>query len=264
MNPKTVIIVGGSSGIGLATAQALARRGHNVVNISRSVCPDAQIKSLQADVTDEAAFTDALRTASENGVHALIYSAGFSMAAPVEHAQTKDVRYLFDVNLFGAITAVQTVLPVMREQRFGKIILVGSIGGVLPIAYDAFYSASKAALLAFCRELNLETNPFGVYATCLLPGGTATRFTFKRKVYPAEDAGVYASDLEKSAEALAKIEQGGMEASEVAKTILATLNDDTPPASVASGFKNKAYYLSQKLMPECLTAYMIAGKYNLH
>ena len=264
MESKKIIVVGGSSGIGLSTAQMLARRGHSVTNISRTECPDEQITSLKADVTDTAAFTSALRKASENGVDALVYSAGFSMAAPVEHAKAEDYRYLFDVNLFGAIHAVQTVLPVMREQNFGRIVLVGSIGGVLPIAYDAFYSASKAALSMFCRELNLETNPFGVYATTVLPGGTATRFTFKRKVDTADDAGPYAETWEKSVGALAEIEQGGMEASEVARTILNALNAEKPPLSVAAGMKNKAYHLSQKILPEKFSSYMVGCKYNLH
>ena len=264
MEVKNVIVVGGSSGIGLATAQKLAEHGHTVTNISRTECPDARIRSLQADVTDEAAFKEALRQACENGVDALVYSAGFSMAAPVEHAKADDYRYLFGVNFFGAVTAVQAVLPVMREKSFGRIVLVGSIGGVLPIAYDAFYSASKAALSMFCRELNLEINPYGVYATTVLPGGTATRFTFKRKVYTAENAGVYASDLQKSVAALAEIEQGGMSASEVADTVLATLNAKNPPLSVAAGAKNKLYQLSDKLLPEKLSTYMVGCKYNLH
>lgn len=263
MEVKKIIVVGGSSGIGLATAQMLARRGHTVTNISRTACPDAQIQSLQADATDEAAFKEALRTACEKGVDALVYSAGFSMAAPVEHAKADDYRYLFGVNFFGAVTAVQAVLPIMRERNFGRIVLVGSMGGVLPIAYDAFYSASKAALAMFCRELNLETNPYGVYATTVLPGGTATRFTFKRKVYTAEEAGVYAGDLQKSVAALTEIEQGGMNAADVADTVLSTLNAKNPPLSVAAGTKNKIYQLSEKLLPEKLSTYMVGCKYNL-
>lgn len=264
MEAKKIIIVGGSSGIGLSTAQLLARRGHTVTNVSRTDCPDERITSLQADVTNAAAFTKALQKASENGVDALVYSAGCSMAAPVEHAKAEDYRYLFEVNLFGAIAAVQTVLPVMREQNAGRIVLIGSVGGVLPIAYDAFYSSSKAALSMFCRELNLETNPFGVYATCVLPGGTATRFTFKRKVYTAEEAGAYAEPLEKSVAALAEIEQGGMEASEVARTVLRTLNAEKPPVTTAAGAKNKAYCFSQKILPEKLSAYMVGCTYHLH
>lgn len=264
METKKIIVVGGSSGIGLATAQMLARRGHAVTNISRTECPDEQVKSLQADVTDESAFANALQEACKNGVDALVYSAGFSMAAPVEHAKEEDYRYLFGVNFFGAARAVQAVLPTMRAQNFGRIVLVGSVGGVLPIAYDAFYSASKAALSMFCRELNLEINPYGVYATTVLPGGTATRFTFKRKVYTSEAAGVYAEDLQKSVSALAEIEQGGMAASEVANTILATLNAEHPPLSVAAGAKNKLYRLSAKILPEKLSTYMVGCKYDLH
>ncbi len=264
MENKKIVIVGGSSGIGLATAQLLRRRGHSITNISRSDCPIEDVQTLRADVTDTNAFAETLQHAAEDGVDALIYSAGFSMAAPVEHAMQKDYRYLFEVNLFGAMQAVQTVLPVMRAQKFGRIVLVGSIGSVIPIAFDAFYSASKAALLAFTRELNLEINPFNVFASCVLPGGTDTRFTFKRKVYSAEQAGDYAPALEKATAALAKIEQGGMEPSRVAETILHTLCCKRPPISAAPGLSNKAYCLSQKILPDRLTTYMTGAKFLQH
>lgn len=264
MNQKRALVVGASSGIGLGVAQKLASRGQEVYCIARRTCPDSRVKSFCADVTAET-FGEALGSVLADGaVNTLVYSAGFSMAAPVETAKPQDYRYLFDVDFFGAVQAVQAVLPGMRELGGGRIVLIASVGGVLPIAFDAFYSASKAALITFCKELNLETEPYGVRATAVLPGGTATRFTYKRKVYPATDAGVYAEELTRSVAALADIEQGGMRSTAVADTVIDVLAHKNPPAVVASGALNKAYVLSQKVLPDRLTSYFLKKTYLNH
>lgn len=266
MKQRVVFIIGASSGIGLATAQKLADEGNVVYCGARTACPDERISSIILDVTQPQTVTDAVeKIISETGtIEQLIYCAGYSMAAPVEYAQEADYRYLYEVNFFGALNAVRTVLPFMRINEYGKIVLVGSIGGILPIAYDAFYSSSKAALIMLGKALNMETNPFGVYVTTVLPGGTATRFTYKRNVYPAAEVGDYASDLDKSVGTLAGIEQGGMEAIEVADTIIKTLDNPKPPSVVASGLKNKTYFAAQKILPDKLTQYLVSNQYNLN
>ncbi|MBD5584664.1 MAG: SDR family NAD(P)-dependent oxidoreductase, partial [Clostridia bacterium] len=184
---KTAIVVGGSSGIGYETCIRLVNRGWNVVNISRTPCKNAKVVNIQADVTVENQLTQAISSACEKyAVSALIYSAGFSMAAPIEYAKESDYRYLFDVNFFGALKSVQAVIPVFKDGG-GRIILVGSLGGDLPISFDSFYSASKSALEMLCRSAYSELKPYGIKVTGLLPGGTATAFTFKRKVYDSEE-----------------------------------------------------------------------------
>lgn len=74
----------------------------------------------------------------------LVYSAGFSMAAPIEYAAAGDYRYLFEVNYFGAVEAMKAALPFLKK-RGGRMILIGSMGGVLPVPFDAFYFSSKAS-----------------------------------------------------------------------------------------------------------------------
>lgn len=266
MKQRVVFIIGASSGIGLATAQKLADTGNVVYCGARTPCPDERITSLEVDVTKPQTIVDASeKILDETGrIDQLVYCAGYSMAAPVEFAEEKDYRYLFEVNFFGALAAIRAVLVHMRESGYGRIVLIGSMGGVLPIAYDAFYSSSKAALLMLGKELNMEVKPFGIKATTVLPGGTATRFTFKRNVYSAEQVGVYGSDLDKSVGSLAGIEQGGMEAEKVADTVIKALEADNPPSVIASGFVNKTYYLSQKIFPDKLTQYLVSNQYNLN
>lgn len=259
---KTAVVVGGSSGIGFETCARLSARGWNVVNISRTPCKNARVVNLAADVTKGAELSEALREAGEKYViSALVYSAGFSMAAPIEFARESDIRYLFDVNFFGALTAMQKVLPYMKSKG-GKIVLVGSIGGELPILFDSFYSSSKAALEMLARAAYSELKPYHISVTALLPGGTSTNFTYKRKVYTDEQNGGYAQRVNRAVAALANMEQSGTAPSVVAETIYSVLTEDKPPVVKSCGAKNGAYLMLSRMMPRKLTLDFNARMYN--
>lgn len=247
---KVAVIVGGSSGIGLATAKRLISNGWTVYNISRSDCPEQGVCNISADVSDFAQTENAFASIADD-IDALIYSAGFSMAAPVEYASEEDYKYLFDVNFFGFIKAVQCALPRMKYGG-GKIIAVSSLGGVVPILYDAFYSASKAALDMLVKGCASELKKYHISVTAVQPGGTRTEFTAKRKVYPTADAGDYAADMKAAVLSLAEMEQGGMSPKAVAEVICDVMSKTNPPLSVACGAKNKTLKLCSKVLPDKL------------
>ncbi len=257
------LVVGGSSGIGLEVAAKLASKGYRVVNISRSAAPSDRIQSICADVAEGNELEDAVRSVGEEmgRIDVLVYSAGFSMAAPVEHAKEKDYRYLFEVNYFGALRAMQACIPFMKEGG-GKIILVGSLAGVLPIPFDGFYSSSKAALDMLAREARIELKPYRISVTDVQPGGTATGFTFKRKVYSDEENGGYYKELNKAVAALGNMEQGGMSAVEVADCIMGALEREDMPVTLVCGGKNKGYKLLDKILPQRMMERVNARSYN--
>ena len=136
------------------------------------------------------------------------------------------------------------------------MVLVGSIGGDLPIIFDSFYSASKAALEMLAREAYSELRPYGIKVTAFLPGGTATGFTFKRKVYSDDENKAYAQSVNRAVVALAEMEQGGMSPAAVAEDIYKLILADKPPVVKASGFKNSAYRIMSHVMPEKVTLYI--------
>ncbi len=255
-NKRTAIVVGGSSGIGCETCAKLVSRGWNVINISRTPCKISGVKNEIADVVAGSTLADVIMRTGEScgNIDAIVYCAGFSMAAPIECAKECDYRYLFDVNFFGALKAMQAVIPFMKAKG-GRIVLVGSRGGDLPILFDSFYSASKAALEMLAREAYLELKPYNIKVTAFLPGGTRTEFTFKRKVYSADENRTYSQKVTSAVEALADIEQRGMSASRVADDILKVLSADKPPVVKASGLKNSAYRIMSHVMPEKVTLY---------
>lgn len=261
-NKKTAIVVGGSSGIGFETCKRLSSRGYNVVNISRTPCKISKVGNITADVTDGAAFASAIKKAAgKNGVKILIYSAGFSMAAPIEYAKEEDYKYLFEVNFFGALRAVQHVIPHMKKKG-GRIILIGSLGGDLPICFDSFYSSSKAALEMLCRSAYSELKPYGIKVTGVLPGGTSTGFTFKRKVYNDSETGNYSGSVNKAVAALANMEQSGMSPATVAGIICNLISSDNPPVIKSCGAKNTVYRAFSRIMPAKFTLNLNDRMYN--
>lgn len=252
----SVIVVGGSSGIGYETCVRLVNRGWSVTNISRTPCNNAKVKNICLDVTCGGDLGAAIaKTAQSIGLNTLIYCAGYSMAAPIEYAKETDYKYLFEVNFFGALKAMQAAIPYMKKKG-GKIILVGSLGGDIPIVFDSFYSCSKSALEMLARSANCELNTYGIKVTAIVPGGTATNFSFKRKVYTDDENKSYSHSVNRAVAALCNMEQSGMKACKVAEDIYKIAISDNPPIIKTCGFKNGAYRYASRIMPEKLTVYM--------
>ena len=260
---RTAIVVGGSSGIGRETALRLLTRGYKVYNVSRTPFKGERVRTVTADAAQEGELEKAITQIGiqEGAIDLLVYSAGFSMAAPLEHAKSGDYRYLFEVNFFGAIEALKAATPFLKK-RGGRAILVGSLGGDMPIPFDGFYSASKAALCMLARESDLELRSSGVRVSALLPGGTATDFTYSRRVYGAEESKAYAPSLKKASAALANMEQGGMNPSLVAGAIIKLSAKRNPPHVAVAGGKNNMVRYLYKLMPERVTDWFVRKKFN--
>ncbi|MBO5045414.1 MAG: SDR family NAD(P)-dependent oxidoreductase [Clostridia bacterium] len=260
---KTAVVVGGSSGIGKCAALRLCARGYRVFNVSRTPFQGERVRTITADVAQEGELTAALTAIGKEveAIDFLIYSAGISFVAPLEYAKSGDYRYLFEVNYFGAIEAIRAAAPFMKA-RGGKIILIGSLGGEIPIPYDGFYSASKAALSMLAREADLELRPRGISVTALLPGGTATDFTYNRKIYGDEESRVYATGVRKASAALANMEQGGMNPSLVAEALVRICEGKNPPVVRVVGKKNAALFALRRVLPERVTGFFVRRKFN--
>lgn len=260
---KTVIVVGASSGIGYETALRLVGRGYCVVNISRTPCSLERVKNYAADVTAGDTLEKAVKSiaAESENIGGLIYCAGFSMAAPIEYADEKDYRYLFEVNYFGALRAIRAVAPYLKK-RGGNIILVSSMGSTFPVAFDSFYSCSKAAVDMLVKGASLELEPYNIRVCSVQPGGTSTGFTFKRKVYADEDNHEYAAKVKRATAALANMEQSGMSAGEVANTVADAFCEKNPPLLLQCGGWNKFYAVANRVLPGKATQFINKKRYK--
>jgi NAD(P)-dependent dehydrogenase (short-subunit alcohol dehydrogenase family) len=183
MSSRAVLITGCSSGIGAATAAHLAGKGWTVYATARQVETLAELeakgcRTLALDVTDEASCRAAVEAveAAEGAVGVLVNNAGYSQSGAVESVPDERVRAQFDTNVFGLLTMCRLVLPRMREQGWGKIVNVSSMGGKLTFPGGGIYHATKHAVEALSDALRFEVRPFGVDVIVIEPGLIRTRF----------------------------------------------------------------------------------------
>jgi NAD(P)-dependent dehydrogenase (short-subunit alcohol dehydrogenase family) len=241
MSSKAVLITGCSSGIGYATAEELLDRGWTVYATARkpdtvSVLEAKGAKLLALDVTDE----DSMRTAvdavteAEGAVGVLINNAGYSQNGAVESVPIDEVRRQFETNVFGLIRMCQLALPGMREQGWGKIVNLGSMGGRLTFPGGGLYHATKYALEAISDALRYEVASFGVDVILIEPGLITTNFE-QTSVKGVPQEGPYAEFNRKVAKATENAYKGPMSKlgsgpEAVAKTIAKALEAKRPKA----------------------------------
>ena len=180
---RAVLITGCSSGIGRATAQRLAASGWTVYATARRPESIADLeaagcRTLALDVNDEDSMVAAVRTVEERhgAVGVLINNAGYSQSGAIETVPLDAARRQFDTNVFGLARLTQLVLPRMREQRWGKIVMLGSMGGKLVFPGGGWYHATKHALEAISDALRFEVRGFGIDVILLEPGLITTEF----------------------------------------------------------------------------------------
>ena len=186
-----VFITGISSGFGLETARSLSQEGHTVYGtVRRTVEPLPQVHYFNVDVRDKQAVSDAVRQVVENEgrIDVLVNNAGMGIGGPLEFATEEEIRLQMDTNFMGLVHCVDAVLPYMRQQGSGKIIALSSIGGLMGLPFQGFYSASKFAIEGYCEALRLETKSLGIKVVILRPGDFSTGFTGSRKKAANETA----------------------------------------------------------------------------
>jgi NAD(P)-dependent dehydrogenase (short-subunit alcohol dehydrogenase family) len=181
---RAVLITGCSSGIGAATASRLAKAGWPVYATARRPETLAALeadgcRTLALDVVDEAsrqAAVDAVVEA-EGAIGVLINNAGYSQSGAVESIPDDRVRAQFETNVFGPLALCRLVLPGMREQGWGKIVQLSSMGGKLTFPGGGVYHASKYAVEALSDALRFEVKSFGVDVILIEPGLITSGFS---------------------------------------------------------------------------------------
>ena len=205
------VVTGASSGIGAATALALARDGFSVIAAARRrdrldalAAQHEHIRALTLDVTDEEsvrAMADGL-----DDVALLVANAGGALGVdPVELADVKDWRRMYDVNVLGVVRCVQALLPALEAGAGGQVVVTGSIAGHLVYEGGGGYTAAKHAVTAVVQTLRLELNGRPVRVTEIAPGMVRTdEFSVVRlrgdqqaadSVYAGVDAPLTADDI---------------------------------------------------------------------
>lgn len=262
-----VLITGISSGFGLATAQLLAEEGHIVYGtVRREVEPLLGVHYLKVDVRDCNAVKEAVKQVvdQEGRIDVLVNNAGMGIGGPVEFASEEEIREQMDTNFMGLVHFVTAVLPYMRNQGSGKIIAISSIGGLMGLPFQGFYSASKFAIEGYCEALRLETKQFGTKVVVVRPGDFSTGFTGSRKkTIHAEASQIYTS----YAESMTKVEHdetGGLKPQVLARRISRILRKKNPRYGyVVASFEQRLSVLLKRVLPAKWFASILGGYYKL-
>ena len=186
---QTVLITGGTDGLGRAAALLLGGKGYRVFAAGRSAEKRTEIdeiaaskklpvRSLEMDVCDDSSVTRAVAAVlQETGtIDVLINNAGIGMMAVVEELKADDLRRVYETNVFGVLRVTQAVLPRMRERQKGRILMLSSVAGIVTPPLYAAYSSSKHALEAISNALRLEMFPFHIDVVLIEPGYIVTNF----------------------------------------------------------------------------------------
>ena len=178
---RAVLVTGCSSGIGRATAERLAAAGWTVYASARRLEAVEELsgcRPLRLDVTDDESMQAAVERIEreEGAVGVLVNNAGYSQSGAVEGVPLDEARRQFETNVFGVMRLTQLVLPGMREQRWGKIVNVSSMGGELTFPGGGWYHASKHAVEALSDALRFEVAGFGIDVVVIQPGLIRTGF----------------------------------------------------------------------------------------
>lgn len=172
---KTVLITGGSRGIGAACARVFSRDGYRVVigyntssDAAAAVSAETGAERVRADVSDAAQVSGMFTAAGK--VDVLVCNAGIAMQKLFTDMTPEEWRHIFAVNVDGAFNCCREAIPGMIRRGGGSIIIVSSIWGVTGAACEAAYSASKAALIGLTKALAKELGPSGIRVNCVAPG----------------------------------------------------------------------------------------------
>jgi NAD(P)-dependent dehydrogenase (short-subunit alcohol dehydrogenase family) len=258
---KAVLVTGCSSGIGHATALALARAGFPVWASARKASSLGELEQagcqlLELDVTDERSRVAAVRRveAVHGAIGVLVNNAGHGGGGPVEEVPLGLVREVFETNVFGLIRMCQLVLPGMRAQRSGMIVNLGSAAGLVTPPTGCPYAMTKYAVESLCDALRPEVAPFGIRVTLVQPGAVRTRFMANSELHqPAGDGdgpyAVYKANVAKmAARAHRDGARGVLGADDVAAVVLKAVTAPRAKARYKAGSQARLAPVARRVL----------------
>lgn len=267
----TILVTGASVGIGLELAKLLRDGRHRLVLTARAsslarfaeegIVPGERILILPLDVTSDDQRRETVRAVAERwgGVDVLVNNAGISYRAVAEHVTEAERLAQLDTNFLGPMELIRLVLPHMRQQRYGRIINVSSVGGMTAMPTMSIYSASKFALEGASEALWYEMRPFGVRVSLVRPGFInsdgfrKTRFTTQGKRAIVDPNDPYHAHYVNMDELIAGLMTLTFYTPrDVAETILEVIEHKNPPLWVPGTLDARCFDLLRRVTPSGL------------
>ena len=221
---KVVLITGASSGLGLITALYLHEKGHIVFGTSRNpknYNNKYPFTFLPLENTDSKSIQNCIKLVlSQYGrLNVLINNAGVGITGPMEEIELSDVKHHFEVNCFGPLEIIRTILPQMREQGDGLIINITSIAADMGLPFRGPYSAAKGALERMSEALRMETYAFGIRICNIAPGDFVSNIADRRHYTPLNEGSPYSKSYQFSLDEMNEHVNNGINPKKIAKKI---------------------------------------------
>lgn len=264
---KTAFVTGASSGIGKAAALALLQAGYRVIGTSRKAALGEVrdgIRMIACDVTDDTSVAAAItQVHREFGrIDLLVNNAGYAVSGAAEESSIDQVKALFDTNFLGVVRVTNAALPIMRAQGHGRVLNIGSVMGLIPGPFGAYYAASKHAIEGYSESLDHEVRPFGIRVAVIEPWATKTSIEANS---PQGDRPVaaYAQTLARYRSAFDAAMAAGDTAEDVAATILAAAQDRHPRLRYPSGKAARQTSFARRFLPRAVFDRTLRKQFNI-
>jgi len=266
--PKTVLITGGSSGIGKAIGVYLSEKGYQVFGTSRNPenITDSVFPLLKMDVGDTESIKAVVAEiiSKTQKIDVVINNAGVGITGPIEETPETEIKKAFQTNFHGPINVIKAVLPQMRKQGFGHILNITSIAAYMGLPYRGIYSASKAALEITIEAMRMEILQFGVKMTNIAPGDFATNIAAGRYHSPVLENSPYKNDYGNTLKTMNEhVDNGGnpLEMAKVVHKIIETVNPKIH-YKVGSSLQKFSIVL-KRVLPDTVYERMLLKHYGL-
>jgi short-subunit dehydrogenase len=187
---EVAVVTGSSSGMGLETSLMLVRnrfhtyatmrklegKSNQLVDIAKN--ENLPLQVIQLNVNDDKSVSDAINriVREKDRIDVLVNNAGYALVGAFEENSMEEIKAQFETNFFGAVRVMQTAIPIMREQRSGKIVNITSMGGRVAIPLDSIYHGTKFALEGLSKSIQYEVEPFGIKIILIEPGSIGSNF----------------------------------------------------------------------------------------
>jgi len=265
---KVVFITGISSGFGKKTAELLAAKGHIVYGTVRKETESiANVNVLKMDLTDPESIKIAVASVlqKEGKIDILINNAGVHTGGAIETAPVENIRLQMDTNVMGMVYMLKEVLPAMRKQGEGTIINFSSIGGLMGLPFQGFYSASKFAIEGLSEALRMEVKQFNIKVILINPGDFHTNNTANRRNFLTKaENDPYAEQFAKSLAIIEKDENGGWPPEVLAKKLVKIIESKNPcQRYVIATAEQKLAVVLKNILPSSWFMKILAPHYGI-
>jgi NAD(P)-dependent dehydrogenase (short-subunit alcohol dehydrogenase family) len=265
---KVVFITGISSGFGKSVSALLAHRGYIVYGTCRKECvADDKVNVLQMDVTDADGVNSCIKHVleREGKIDVLINNAGMHTGGPIEMISDDLVRLQLETSFMGSVHTVKAVLPSMRSQKQGTIINITSIGGIMGLPFQGYYSAAKFALEGWSEALRMELRPFNIKVIVIEPGDFHTRNTVNRiNIHSVNGDNAYEAQFTKTLDIIGNDENGGWDPGILATKIANILEKKNPAERyIVASVAQKLAVALKHILPQKWFSSILRGHYGI-